>query len=65
MSGQQPWDKLPLEYLDFFLGCAAIGEKIMRTMKLIAGAAFAVSAVAGVNAASAADMAPRMYTKAP
>ena len=37
----------------------------MRTMKLIAGAAFAVSAVAGVNAASAADMAPRMYTKAP
>ncbi|MGA9091000.1 MAG: outer membrane beta-barrel protein, partial [Bradyrhizobium sp.] len=42
-----------------------IGEKIMRTMKLIAGAAFAVSAVAGVNAASAADMAPRMYTKAP
>lgn len=37
----------------------------MRTMKLIAGAAFAVSAVAGINAASAADMAPRMYTKAP
>jgi outer membrane immunogenic protein len=37
----------------------------MRSAKFIAGAVVIASALAGVSAASAADMAPRMYTKAP
>jgi outer membrane immunogenic protein len=37
----------------------------MRHAKFIAGAAVMAGALAGVTAASAADMAPRMYTKAP
>ena len=37
----------------------------MRSAKFIAGAVVIVGALAGVTAASAADMAPRMYTKAP
>jgi outer membrane immunogenic protein len=38
---------------------------MIRNTKLIAGAAVMACALAGVTAASAADMAPRMYTKAP
>jgi outer membrane immunogenic protein len=38
---------------------------MMRNAKLIAGAVVMACALAGVTAASAADMAPRMYTKAP
>jgi outer membrane immunogenic protein len=37
----------------------------MRNSKLIVSAAVAIGAVLGIGAASAADMAPRMYTKAP
>jgi outer membrane immunogenic protein len=38
---------------------------MIRNAKFIAGAAVMACALAGVTAASAADMAPRMYTKAP
>jgi outer membrane immunogenic protein len=37
----------------------------MRSAKFMAGAVIVAGALAGVSAASAADMAPRMYTKAP
>jgi outer membrane immunogenic protein len=37
----------------------------MRNSKLIVSAAVAIGAVLGIGAASAADMAPQMYTKAP
>jgi outer membrane immunogenic protein len=37
----------------------------MRSAKFMAGAVIVAGALAGVSAASAADMAPWMYTKAP
>jgi hypothetical protein len=50
---------------DFYSWLRPIGEKLMRHTKFIAGAVVMACALAGVTAASAADMAPRMYTKAP
>jgi outer membrane immunogenic protein len=48
-----------------FSDCVLIGEKIMRNAKIIAGAAIVAFALAGVTAASAADLPARTYTKAP
>jgi outer membrane immunogenic protein len=47
-----------------FLSCSGLSEGEMRNSKLIISAAVAISAIVGVGAASAADVAPR-YTKAP
>jgi outer membrane immunogenic protein len=48
-----------------FFDCVLIGEKIMRHAKFILGAALVGFALAGVTAASAADLPVRTYTKAP